>query len=124
MGRLVLFKASFKTASNKKTILAIGQGGFQTYLNTGGTDGETAESAVFRSAYHTTSENSSSLTLFLSQGSTAPSEFWVDDGSVKQLTDGPVTGCRLLTGKGGSTEGLSWRDTDFNPNSIESFEIY
>lgn len=47
----------------------------------------------------------------------------MDDASVKQVTDPPATGARIVSTKGGATRAWASKDSGFDPNDITSFEV-
>lgn len=78
-------------------------------------------SQVAYSFFYTTNTTNESFQIFCTASDSGT--FFIDNASLKKLTDVPATGLHLVSAKSGSTRNMTSVETGFNPNAITTIRV-
>jgi hypothetical protein len=106
-------------STNVRAFVAYGTGGYSGVSTTSGLTQDAWN------AYSIYAVRNNSFVVYVTSPSETPTGTWyVDDFTVKRLTDCAATGALIVSTIGGSTRSWTSVDTGFNPNSACTYEIY
>jgi hypothetical protein len=118
----------FKTTLDAKEIA--GHTDIRTWFRNAANDGWLkyestfpADSAYHSYTYYVVADGATFLLKVGNGGADQVNEFYFDNLSIKQVTDPPSTGAKIVTTKGGATRGWYHADTGFDPNVGGTYKV-